>query len=309
MQQLAKLEPVQTFQVTADEAETRLDKFLCAKLDLTRREALRVLGQDVVTVNRKPVSEKAKGVLLEHSAVITVAAFEHPATATVLPEPDAPLVTLAAGEGFVVVDKPAGVPVMPLELGEQGTVLNAVVARYPQVQGIGEGGLRSGIVHRLDGDTSGALVVATEQERWSELRRAFKNHHTHKTYRAIVTGHLAGQGHEVMYLSVAQHKPAKVAVVEEQSGARRCSLEWRAVESLDGATLLEVDLGTGFLHQIRVMFAHLGHPVLGDTTYGKGDDEIPRQMLHAARLEVANIKAESPDPPDFSGVLESLRSG
>ena len=158
----------------------------------------------------------------------------------------------------------------------------------------------------LDTDTSGALVVATEQARWLELRSAFKERRARKTYRAIVQGHLTGGGLEVMHLVVAQHKPARVAVTEEQPGARRCSLSWKAVERLNGATLLEINLKTGFLHQIRVMFAHLGHPVLGDVTYGKGD-EAPRQVLHAARLEVADVKAESPDPPDFLGMLESLR--
>ena len=297
---------MQTFQVNTIEAGTRLDKFLCDKLKLSRREALRVLGQGVVTLDGKLVSEKAKRTLLENGAVVTVGKFEHPATANIIPDPSAPLVTLAVGEGYVVVDKPAGVPVMPLELGERSTVLNAVAAQYPQVQGVGEGGLHSGVVHRLDNDTSGALVVATEQERWLELRRAFKEHRTRKTYRAIVEGYLKGQGREVMFLKVAQHKPAKVAVVEEQPGARRCNLEWRVVERLDGATLLEIDLGTGFLHQIRVMLAHLGHPVLGDTTYGSGDG-APRQMLHAARLEAADIRAESPDPSDFLGVLKKLR--
>ena len=297
---------MQTFQVSASEAETRLDKFLCDKLKLSRREALRVLGQGVVVLDGKLVAQKAKGTLLENGAVVTVGKFEHPAMASILPEPNAPLVTLVVGDGYVVVDKPAGMPVMPLELGERGTVLNAVAARYPQVQGVGEGGLRSGVVHRLDNDTSGALVVATEQARWLELRRAFKEHRTRKTYRAIVKGHLEGQRREVMYLKVAQHRPAKVAVVEEQTGARRCSLEWRAVERLDEATLLEIDLGTGFLHQIRVMLAHLGHPVLDDATYGEGGS-APRQMLHAARLEVADIRAESPDPPDFLGVLENFR--
>ena len=297
---------MQTFQVTVSEAGIRLDKFLCDKLKLSRREALRVLGQGVVVLDGKLVAEKAKGTLLENGAVVTIEKFEHPATAFILPEPNAPLVTLAVGEGYIVVDKPAGVPIMPLELGERGTVLNAVAARYPQVQGVGEGGLRSGVVHRLDNDTSGALVVATEHERWLELRRAFKEQQTRKTYRAIVEGHLEGQRREVMYLKVTQHKPAKVAVVEEQPGARRCSVEWRAVERLDGATLLEIDLETGFLHQIRVMFAHLGHPVLGDAAYGAGD-EAPRQMLHAARLEVSDVKAESPNPGDFLKVLEKLR--
>ena len=140
---------MQTFRVTTDETGERLDKFLCHKLGLTRREALKVLGQRVVTLDGQVVLEKAKGTLLERGMVVAVAAFEHPAEATVLPEPDAPLVILAAGGGFVVVDKPAGVPVMPLEPDERGTVLNAVVARYPQVQRVGEGGLRSGVVHRL----------------------------------------------------------------------------------------------------------------------------------------------------------------
>ncbi len=233
----------------------------------------------------------------------------------VVADPQAPLSVLAAGDGWVVIDKPAGVPVHPLLESEGGTVLNAAIAGYPEMQGVGEGGLRSGVVHRLDIETSGALVLATRQEAWEKLREEFRTHRAEKIYRAIVMGRVGGSGRTEMNLLISQHRPAKVRVVEEmghaQAGTRRCGLSWKVVERLAGATLVEVRLETGFLHQIRVMFAQMGHAVAGDGLYGgeeaAGFAGAPRQMLHAAFVRAGLAMGRSGDPLDFAGCLERLR--
>src|SRR5690606_15669336 len=116
------------------------------------------------------------------------------------------------GDDFVVLDKPAGMPVHPLAPGEEGTLLNAVIARWPAIDGVGEGGLRSGVVHRLDVDTSGALVMATTHDRWLTLRKAFAAHRTQKQYVAIVRGHPPEKGEHRAYLTIARHRPARVKV-------------------------------------------------------------------------------------------------
>jgi 23S rRNA pseudouridine1911/1915/1917 synthase len=210
-----------------------------------------------------------------------------------------------------MVDKPAGVAVHPLEEGERGTMLNRVVAKYPQIQGVGEGGLKSGVVHRLDVDTSGVLLFATDQERWEALRKAFKGHSTKKVYRAIVDGEMEGAGREMMDLVVVKHSPARVGVVNPTqgympAGARECYLNWRVIERLGGASLIEVELGTGFLHQIRVMMAHAGHAVVGDAVYGKGEAGVSRQMLHASYLRAGVAEGRCGEPEDFMRVLKKL---
>src|SRR5262249_48742973 len=206
------------------------------------------------------------------------------------PEGDLLLVVLARGRGWLAVDKPPGQPVHPLLREEGGTLLNALVARHPELHGVGEGGLRSGVVHRLDVDTSGVVLFATEEEAWQRLRGAFRAHRVDKLYRALVAGRLAGEGAIEPALSVVRHRPARVAVVGgARTGAvgapRLAGLRWRSLAHGRAATLLEVRPRTGFLHQIRATLAHLGHPVCGDPIYGTPGDAsgVPRQMLHAAR--------------------------
>ena len=305
---------MQTFYVSKRHAKLRLDKFLVQELGLSRREALKLLEHNLVTLNGRPASSKDKGSLLETGWQVAVADPERVLQGVIVPDPDIPLTVLAEGSGLVVVDKPARMPVLPKTVSERGTVLNALVARYPQLQGVGEGGLNSGVVHRLDTDTSGVLAVATEEEVWQELRSAFKAHRVRKRYRAIVQGPLEGMARETPYLVVARHRPAFVRVLgaeegENTSAARQCSLTWRSLETFKRATLVEVDLETGFLHQIRAVFSQLGHPVLGDRLYGdeRAFPGVLRHMLHAAYLELPMLEAHSPDPEDFSDVLDGLR--
>ena len=259
----------------------------------------------------RAVDLRAKGRPLAVGTRVEVAPFTAPESQVPIAEPETPLLILARGPGWVVVDKPAGVPVHPLDPAEKGTVLNALISRYPEMNGIGEAGLRCGVVHRLDVDTSGVLLFATDEQRFASLRGAFRRHRVHKTYRALVQGHLEGEGDLVLHLSVARHSPARVRVVEEDAPefgrkTRRTRLGWRALARLDAATLVEVQPVTGFLHQIRVSLAHLGHPVVGDAIYGGEGGDPARQMLHAAALRYGDIDVRSEDPPDFARTLERL---
>lgn len=245
-------------------------------------------------VDGRPVAESAKGARVCEGMAVEVASFTRPGRECLVAEPDTPLVLLAEGPGWLAVEKPAGIPVHPLREGETGTMLNAVVARYPGLQGVGEGGLRSGVIHRLDVDTSGALLVATEELCWQRLRRAFREHRVEKVYRAVVLGRLEREGSVELGLATARHRPARVRVVrpdERARGVRIAVLRWSPLEVFEAATLVEVRPVTGFLHQIRPTFAHLGFPVAGDRSYGSREDATgaPRQMLHAARVAFAEI--------------------
>ena len=306
------------FVAAPDDAGVRLDLFLASKLTLSRAAVRRLLARGVVRVDDRPAFAGAKGLLLGAGMRVDVTAFTPPGLLAPPPEPEVELHVLAQGPGWLAVDKPAGVPVHPLAEGERATLLGAVVARHPEIVGVGEGGLRSGVVHRLDVDTSGVVLFATDAPTWDRLRGAFRAHRVEKRYRAIARGRLPGSGRCELMLAVTQHRPARVRVVgaaeaESLPGARRTRMSWRTLEALPAATLVEVTLETGFLHQIRASFADLGHPLVGDAFYGVNQEpeppgRAPRQMLHAASVRVDEVDAESPDPPDFTETLARLRA-
>lgn len=304
---------VHRIDVTAAEAGARLDALLATHCACSRARARALIDAGAVRVDGRRVDPRAKGSKPSPGSVIEL--DEEPAALDRLrPAPDLPLPVLASGEGWVVVDKPAGVPVHPLRATETGTVLQRLVARCPQVDGIGEGGLRSGVVHRLDVDTSGCQVFATDEARFEELRRAFREHTVDKVYRALVFGRPDAHGETTLDLHVARHRPAKVRADragEGPAGARRCATRWRRLETfhVEGrdVSLVEARPHSGFLHQIRVTLAHHGHPLLGDAVYGDGTG-APRQMLHASALRVGAIDAHAPDPADMQRCLDDLRA-
>jgi 23S rRNA pseudouridine1911/1915/1917 synthase len=206
--------------VGSDEVGARLDAFLALRLGVSRARARRLLAQGSVSVDGRPAAAAAKGALLAAGTLVEVCAPADAADERPVAEPRRALRLLAEGQGWVALDKPAGVPVHPLVANETGTLLNALVARFPQVAGVGEGGLRSGVVHRLDVDTSGVVLFATAQRCWERLRAAFAEHRVEKRYRALVLGRLAGEGREEVGLIVARHRPARVRVIDPRHDAR-----------------------------------------------------------------------------------------
>jgi 23S rRNA pseudouridine1911/1915/1917 synthase len=314
--------------VTSAHQGQRLDALLCDELKLSRAQAQRLLDSGAVVVNARVASRGDKGVRLETGWTVLVRSFTPPGRMKILPDDSLAVPVLASGPGWVIVNKPAGVAVHPLREGETGTVMNVIAAMFPSIDGVGEGGLRSGVVHRLDIETSGTLLIAHEQATWQRLRQAFIQHRTRKLYRTLVRGVMQGSGQEKLSLYVARHKPALVRVATSRTPAadvRSCDLSWRVVQNFANATLLEIELGTGFLHQIRATLAHLGHPVLGDRLYGSSESvdssattvgethtsEIAcvRPMLHAWSLSVQEARATAPDPQDFADALSRSGSG
>ncbi len=309
------------FVVDAPDAGMRLQTFVAARLNLSVRRAGDLLDRGLVTLAGATAKYHQKGVKVVARQVIEVAQFERPESQPVVANPnlDVPILAQNAKQGWVAVNKPAGLPVHPLEPTEDSTVLNALIARFPQMQDVGEGGLRSGVVHRLDVETSGAMVFATHEDAWQLLREVFREHRTLKLYHAIVLGEPKNTGQVKLPLRITQHKPAKVRVIEEEKAdhpaVRWCDLAWRVAEQFHGqapAALVEIALGTGFLHQIRATFAHLKHPVAGDAHYLPAwiadHTEARRVMLHAHRLVADEVDVMAPYPKDFQEMLEKLRA-
>jgi 23S rRNA pseudouridine1911/1915/1917 synthase len=297
---------------TDAEVGRRVDHVIAHRCGIARRGAWRLLEAGGVELNGRRLAGKDKGRRLEPGDELAIAdpeAAQRPLVNDTLALPVA-----VEQANWLAVCKPAGLAVHPLRSDEKNTALNALIGRYPELLDVGEGGLRSGVVHRLDVPTSGALLLARGQTTWQALREAFQNGAVDKKYHALVHGRVTAPAQHTMRLRVARQKPARVVVVDRDepraADAWRCTLSYQPMEHPGELTLLEVTLDTGFLHQIRVMLAALGHPVVGDDRYGS-DDALDRAagrlMLHAHRLHWRDIDVTCPWPNDFAQVIEQAR--
>ena len=222
-------------------------------------------------------------------------------------EPEAiPLRIIYEDEDLLVVDKPAGMTVHPAPGQTRHTLVNALLAHCRDLSGVG-GVLRPGIVHRLDKDTSGLLLVAKNDRAHADLSRQLKERAVEKGYLALVRGRME-QAEGVIEGAIGRdpRNRKRMAIVE---GGRPARTAYRVREYLDGMTLVEVAPSTGRTHQIRVHFAAAGHPIVGDALYGKPSALVGRQFLHAYRLafrhprDGRHVAFESPLPPDLEEAL------
>ena len=217
-------------------------------------------------------------------------------------------------DDLIVIDKPAGLVVHPGNGNESGTLMNALLHHAPQLAAVP----RAGIVHRLDKETSGLLVVAKTQPAQTDLVRQLQARTVNRHYLALALGRVERDGSVDAPIGRHPVQRVKMAVVR---GGKDARTHYHVVERFERATLLECRLETGRTHQIRVHLASIGHPLAGDPVYGKtrsGDprlDAFRRQALHAWRLALRHPRRgeeqawESPLPADFAALLESLRHG
>jgi 23S rRNA pseudouridine1911/1915/1917 synthase len=227
----------------------------------------------------------------------------------ITPEPVV-LDILYEDEDLLVVDKPAGMVVHPAAGHEAGTLVNALLGAYPTLEAGDEG--RPGIVHRLDRDTSGLIVVAKTTRALEHLRGQFKGRQVHKTYLALVHGHPpTAEGVIEAPVGRDPHHRQRMAVLP---GGRPARTVFRRLAELGDYSLLSLQPETGRTHQIRVHLAWLGVPVVGDRIYGRRRDDLgaPRQLLHAWRLSFerpggrGTVDLAAPLPADIQDVLSRL---
>ncbi len=248
----------------------------------------------------------------------TVLIGEIPQPENVVPQAEElPLEILYEDEDLLVIDKQAGVVVHPAPGNAGGTIVNALLAKegesFRRMQD--DDLLRPGIVHRLDRDTSGVLVIAKNSETQLALQEQFRQHQVKKLYLAVLVGTMP-EPHDTIHLALGRdvRNRLKWAVVPENEG-KLAITEYKTLQSFKGYSLVEIRLHTGRTHQIRVHFSHFGHPVLGDTLYGAPRKNAPkRQMLHAWKIAFTHprtqetMKIEAPIPRDFRRVLTILRA-
>lgn len=283
----------------------RLDRFLAEKeRELTRSRIHSLIGEGRVTLNGQ-VARPAQKVRTGDRVTLTIPPVRE---SDLIPQ-DIPLEVIYQDSDIVVIDKPAGLSVHPGPGHPDGTLVNALLARCPDIQGIG-GVHRPGIVHRLDKDTSGLIVVAKTEKAHHDISSQIKSRAVHKGYMALTVG-VPPQDSGTVDAPIARdprHRQRMAVVL----GGRDSRTHFRVVKELDGHALLSLTLETGRTHQIRVHLAYLGYPIYGDEVYGRRSPTLPRQFLHASALEFRHprtgeqVSFHSELPGDLKETMESL---
>jgi 23S rRNA pseudouridine1911/1915/1917 synthase len=294
-------------------AGRRADRVVADAVGLSRSYVQRLIEEGRVTEAGKPV--KSKDVLPAGAAL----ELDLPDRPTPMIEAEAiPLAVVYEDADVLVINKPAGLVTHPSPGRTGGTLVNALLARAPASEYGGVAGAdRPGIVHRLDRDTSGLIVVARNDHAQAALMGQLKARRVKKTYLALVEGSPAAEvGRIEAPIGRDPRHYSRMAVLPT---GRPSVTGYRVRERLRGWTLLEVDLLTGRTHQIRIHLASIGHPIAGDPVYAtgsarRGPEGLTRLFLHSWRIEFASvsseklIRAEAPLPPELESVLVGLRS-
>ena len=306
--------------VASEDAGLRLDKLLASRLpDLSRTRVQQLIQEGHVTAANGPPEASYRVGEGE-----TIGLYLPPPRPSGLAAERVTLNILHEDDDLLVIDKPAGLVVHPAPGHPSGTLVNALLYHCRSLSGIG-GEERPGIVHRLDKDTSGLLLVAKHDRSHRHLSAQLKSRELQRRYRALVHGKMPAQ-EGTIDAPVGRHpyQRKKMAVVER--GGRGARTHYRVLDAWGALSLLDLSLETGRTHQIRVHLASLGHPVLGDATYGPGARlwpgkpaleramrTFPRQALHAAQVRFqrpthgGNMTFSSPVPADMAALLTLLQ--
>jgi 23S rRNA pseudouridine1911/1915/1917 synthase len=294
-------------EVGRESSRMRLDRFLAAALPIFSRARLQnLIRAGLVTLNGKAARPRD---LVRNGDLVEV---EEPAIEKIEAQPEAiALEILFEDDGLLVLNKPAGLVMHPGAGHPQHTLVNALLAHCKNLSGIG-GRERPGIVHRLDKETSGCLVVAKNDATHRDLSKQFAARTMTKIYLALVAGTLR-QKTGTIDKAIARHPVHRQRMSIAARQGRSARTEYKVLQSGNDMSLLECTLHSGRTHQIRVHLHHLGHPVLGDKLYGgKRAGIFPRQMLHAWKLAFNHprtkelIKFEAPLPADFAEAMRQI---
>ncbi len=299
--------------VPASLSGERIDRVVSILADVSRARAASLVEEGAVSLDGVAVS--ARSVKVKEGQVVAVdddalVGADH----ALVPDPTIPVDVVFIDDDVIVVDKQAGLVVHPGSGHEHDTLVNALLARYPEIAAVGHAE-RPGIVHRLDRGTSGLMVVACSPAAYEGLVEQLSARRVERTYTALTWGIPPARGVVDAPIGRSPRDPLRMAVVTDGRPART---RYELVEELDGGrlSLLRCHLETGRTHQIRVHLAAIDHPVVGDDRYGPGRDHrgLDRPFLHAARLAFIHpvsgdrLSFESDLPADLLAVLDAARS-
>jgi len=295
------------FNVTPADTRTRLDRFLAKTApEFSRSRIQTLIRQGYVTVNG--AAPRARDMV---EAGDRIALVEPPKEAIDLAPEKIALSVLFEDGDLIVINKPAGISVHPGAGRKSGTLVNALLSHCKDLSGIG-GKERPGIVHRLDKETSGCLVVAKNDFAHIDLARQFASRTVDKIYLALVAGKPRRASGSIV-APITRHRVHRKKMAIAREGGRMARTDFKVVRTGREASLLECRLYSGRTHQIRVHLQHLGYPILGDTIYGgRHAGQVSRQMLHAWKLGFEHPRGkrrmdfEAPLPDDFANAISEL---
>jgi 23S rRNA pseudouridine1911/1915/1917 synthase len=314
-----------SFRISSSDQGTRLDKLLSEKnIARSRAQIKRLFEQGAVYVDGKPAKGSRKG---KEGQLVLVTIPDEKGVIRIIPE-DIPLDILFEDSDIIVVNKQAGLVVHPAPGHRSGTLVNALIARIRDLKPI-QGELRPGIVHRLDKETSGVIVIAKNESSLNNLANQFKERLVTKIYRSIVVG--SAKEDEIVTAKAigrSDRDRKKMSAVTVAGKGRVARTSFKIIERFDDLLYVEARPETGRTHQIRVHLANLGLPVVGDKLYLKDKKvleiserevrsrilEFPRQALHALSLTISHpatgqkMRFDATVPEDMAGLLDFLRS-
>jgi len=323
--------PPRPISVLPEDAGKRLDQFLAPHLDVSRARVQQLISQEKILVNAAPARASLK--LRGGEVITTLGPAERPPLRAIAEE--IPLEILYEDDDLAIINKPAGMMVhagagATDDQRNRGTLVNALLHHFASLSAVG-GEMRPGIVHRLDKETSGLIVVAKNDNSHRKLGTQFARREVHKKYLALVHGWMKKDTGTVS-AAISRDQVRRTRMTTRGSGGREAISHYKLLRRIDSPfgkfTLVEVKIDTGRTHQIRVHLASLGHPVVGDTLYGapaeilrnrnartpgtKAAVSLPRNFLHAAQLDLAHpatgarISLTSSLPPELQVFLDSL---
>lgn len=305
-----------TFSVFSMDAGKRLDVVLASSISICSRSFLaNLIRNGNISVNGK-ISKPGFKVATGDKIDVFI-----PESSRLSPVPEKEKIDiLYEDDHLLAVNKPAGMVVHPAPGHYSGTLVNRILYFYPDIISSGDK-LRPGIVHRLDKETSGTLIIAKNEYAYLSLSSQFKKRTIQKNYLAIVNGNIEKDS-GIISLPIGRHVKDRKKMSTKSKKSRIAETRWQVKERLKGATLIDVDLKTGRTHQIRVHCASIGHPVMGDKVYGgkkikkklkNNTPDIVRHMLHALSIVFTHPKTEkiimieSPIPEDMLSIIKKLR--
>ena len=275
-----------TFSVTAAEVASRFDTAVALHCPASTKTLIRrAIAAGHVTVNGRPAG---KGDKLRWGDCVAVHDLCEGAEARVRPDSAMALDLVYTDADLVAVNKPGGMACHPLDVDESGTVANGLVARYPEMVAVGDSLLMAGVLHRLDGGTSGVVLAARSQDVFEALRRQFQAQQVRKRYMALVEGVVATAGcleHQLAHQPSFRGRMVDAVGVTRPDRVMWAVTEYRPLRRFGSRTLLDITIHTGVTHQIRCQLALAGHPVVGDTRYDAAPVAgFPRHFLHARAI-------------------------
>ena len=292
------------FVVEEEDKGTRLDQYLVKQLDLTRTRVQNMIKENNLEGNNENTKVAYKIEPNDSVRVYIPEVVEKDIEAE-----DIKLDIVYQDGDIAIINKYSGMVVHPAHGHYSGTLVNAILFQIKDLSGI-NGEMRPGIVHRLDKDTSGLIIVAKNDKAHTKLTEMFKNKEIKKTYLAIVKGKVSKEtGRIETNIGRDEKDRKKMSVSRDEKKGKLAITTYKVIDSNERYSLLDVNIETGRTHQIRVHMKHIGYPILGDIVYGRPDNKIMRQMLHAYKLEFKHpitseeMVLEAQLPKDFVEAL------